>query len=42
VPCLFEAEDLKGYHGIDERLSLANLRLGAQIFFGTTLRAAAR
>ena len=28
VPCLFDAEDLKGYHGIDERLSIENLRLG--------------
>ena len=41
VPCLFDAEDLKGYHGINERLSLANLRLGTQIVFDTTLRAAA-
>src|SRR5579859_2130377 len=42
VPCLFDAEDLKGYHGIDERLSLANLRLGTQIILDTTLRVAAR
>jgi acetylornithine deacetylase/succinyl-diaminopimelate desuccinylase-like protein len=42
VPCLFDAEDLKGYHGINERLSLDNLRLGTQIVFDTTLRAAAR
>jgi acetylornithine deacetylase/succinyl-diaminopimelate desuccinylase-like protein len=42
LPCLFDAEDLKGYHGIDERLSLANLRLGTQIIFDTTLRVAAR
>jgi acetylornithine deacetylase/succinyl-diaminopimelate desuccinylase-like protein len=42
VPCLFDAEDLKGYHGIDERLSLENLRLGTQIVFDTTLRVAAR
>jgi len=42
VPCLFDAEDLKGYHGIDERLSIENLRLGTQIVFDTTLRVAAR
>ena len=42
VPCLFDAEDLKGYHGINERLSVENLRLGTQIVFDTTLRAAAR
>jgi acetylornithine deacetylase/succinyl-diaminopimelate desuccinylase-like protein len=42
VPCLFDAEDLKGYHGIDERLSVDNLRLGTQIIFDTTLRVAGR
>ncbi len=42
VPCLFTAEDLKGYHGIDERLSLDNLRLGCQIVFDTVARVAAR
>lgn len=42
LPCLFDAEDFKGYHGINERLSLDNLRLGAQIIFDTTLRLAAR
>ena len=42
VPCLFDAEDLKGYHGLNERLSLANLRLGTQIILDTTLRVAAR
>jgi acetylornithine deacetylase/succinyl-diaminopimelate desuccinylase-like protein len=36
VPCLFDAEDLKGYHGIDERLSIANLRLGTQIVYDAT------
>ena len=42
VPCLFTAEDLKGYHGIDERLSLENLRLGCQIVFDTVARVATR
>jgi acetylornithine deacetylase/succinyl-diaminopimelate desuccinylase-like protein len=42
VPCLFNADDLKGYHGVDERLSLANLRLGTQIVFDTSVRVAAR
>jgi acetylornithine deacetylase/succinyl-diaminopimelate desuccinylase-like protein len=41
VPCLFTAEDLKGYHGVDERLSVANLRLGTQIIHDLTLRIAA-
>jgi acetylornithine deacetylase/succinyl-diaminopimelate desuccinylase-like protein len=42
LPCLFDAEDLKGYHGINERLSVENLRLGTQIIHATTLRVAAR
>ena len=42
VPCVFTGEDLKGYHGIDERLSLDNLRLGTQIIFDLTARLAAR
>ena len=42
VPGLYTAEDLKGFHGIDERLSIANLRLGAQIAYDLVLRAAAR
>jgi acetylornithine deacetylase/succinyl-diaminopimelate desuccinylase-like protein len=42
LPGLFDADDLKGYHGIDERVSLENLRLGTQIIFGTTLRVAGR
>ncbi len=42
LPGLFDAEDLKGYHGINERVSLDNLRLGTQIILGTTLRVAAR
>ncbi|HEY3058487.1 MAG TPA: M20/M25/M40 family metallo-hydrolase [Chloroflexota bacterium] len=37
VPCLFDAEDLKGYHGIDERLSIENLRLGTMIIYDTVL-----
>ncbi len=40
VPCIFTAEDLKGYHGIDERLSLANLTLGTKIVFDLTARLA--
>ena len=36
VPCLFDAEDLKGYHGLDERLSIDNLRLGTRIVFDAT------
>jgi acetylornithine deacetylase/succinyl-diaminopimelate desuccinylase-like protein len=42
VPCLFTADDLKGYHGIDERLSLDNLHLGTKIVYDLVLRAAAR
>jgi acetylornithine deacetylase/succinyl-diaminopimelate desuccinylase-like protein len=42
VPGLYTADDLKGFHGIDERLSIANLRLGCQIVYDLTLRAAAR
>ena len=41
VPGLFTAEDLKGFHGLDERLSIANLPLGTQIVFDTTRRMAA-
>jgi len=36
VPCLFTAEDLKGYHGLNERLSVENLRLGMRIVFDAT------
>ncbi|MFN8522953.1 MAG: M20/M25/M40 family metallo-hydrolase [Chloroflexota bacterium] len=42
VPGLYNADDMKGYHGIDERLSLANLKLGCQMVFDVTVRAAAR
>jgi acetylornithine deacetylase/succinyl-diaminopimelate desuccinylase-like protein len=42
VPGVFNAEDLKGYHGVNERVSLDNLRLGTQIIFSTTTRIAAR
>jgi acetylornithine deacetylase/succinyl-diaminopimelate desuccinylase-like protein len=42
VPCLFTGEDMKGYHGIDERLSLENLGLGVRIVFDITARMAAR
>jgi acetylornithine deacetylase/succinyl-diaminopimelate desuccinylase-like protein len=37
VPCIFNAEDLKGYHGLNERLSVANLKLGMQIVYDTTI-----
>lgn len=40
VPCLFDAEDLKGYHGVDERLSLENLRLGTRVILDAALRVA--
>ena len=36
----FTAEDLKGYHGIDERLSLENLTLGTKIILDLTARLA--
>jgi acetylornithine deacetylase/succinyl-diaminopimelate desuccinylase-like protein len=42
VPGMFTGEDMKGYHGVDERLSLENLLLGTKIIFDLTLRAAAR
>ena len=42
VPCMFTAEDMKGYHGIDERLSVENLRLGTRIILDLTARVAAR
>ncbi|HET6320230.1 MAG TPA: M20/M25/M40 family metallo-hydrolase, partial [Chloroflexota bacterium] len=41
VPCLFTADDLKGYHGLNERLSVTNLRLGMQIIFDATCEVAA-
>lgn len=40
VPCVFTADDLKGYHGIDERLSLDNLTLGTKIILDLTARLA--
>ena len=40
VPCIFTAEDLKGYHGIDERLSIENLTLGTKIILDLTARLA--
>jgi acetylornithine deacetylase/succinyl-diaminopimelate desuccinylase-like protein len=42
VPCMFDAEDMKGYHGIDERLSIDNLRLGTRIILDLTARVAAK
>jgi acetylornithine deacetylase/succinyl-diaminopimelate desuccinylase-like protein len=42
VPCIFTGEDLKGYHGIDERLSVANLELGTKIILDLVGRLAVR
>jgi acetylornithine deacetylase/succinyl-diaminopimelate desuccinylase-like protein len=42
VPGMFTGEDMKGYHGIDERISQENLLLGCKILFDLTLRAAGR
>jgi len=42
VPGMFDADDMKGYHGIDERIRIENLLLGTKIIFDLTLRAAAR
>jgi acetylornithine deacetylase/succinyl-diaminopimelate desuccinylase-like protein len=42
VPGMFNADDMKGYHGIDERIRVENLLLGCKIVFDLTLRAAAR
>jgi acetylornithine deacetylase/succinyl-diaminopimelate desuccinylase-like protein len=41
VPCLLTAEDHKGYHGLNERLSIENLRLGMRIVYDTTRTVAA-
>ena len=40
VPGMFTADDLKGFHGLNERMSIGNLLLGTQIVYGTTLRVA--
>jgi acetylornithine deacetylase/succinyl-diaminopimelate desuccinylase-like protein len=42
LPCLLTADDLKGYHGIDERLSTDNLTLGTKIILDLTARLATR
>jgi acetylornithine deacetylase/succinyl-diaminopimelate desuccinylase-like protein len=42
VPAMYTGEDMKGFHGIDERLSIENLLLGTKIVFDLTLRTAAR
>jgi acetylornithine deacetylase/succinyl-diaminopimelate desuccinylase-like protein len=42
VPTMLTAEDRKGFHGLDERLSIENLLLGTKIVHDLTLRAAAR
>jgi hypothetical protein len=39
---MFTGEDMKGYHGIDERISTENLLLGCKIVFDLALRTAAR
>jgi acetylornithine deacetylase/succinyl-diaminopimelate desuccinylase-like protein len=41
VPGMFTADDLKGFHGLNERLSVDNLLLGTQIVYDATLRMAA-
>jgi acetylornithine deacetylase/succinyl-diaminopimelate desuccinylase-like protein len=41
VPGMFTADDMKGFHGVDERLSVDNLSLGTKIVYETALRAAA-
>ncbi|MBV9599047.1 MAG: M20/M25/M40 family metallo-hydrolase [Chloroflexi bacterium] len=40
VPGIFTAEDLKGFHGLDERMSIDNLVLGTKIVHAATLRVA--
>ena len=42
VPGLFTTDDVKGFHGLDERLSIENLSLGTRIVYDLVLRAAAR
>src|SRR4051794_17158567 len=42
VPTMLTAEDRKGFHGLDERLTIENLLLGTKIIHDLTLRAAAR
>jgi acetylornithine deacetylase/succinyl-diaminopimelate desuccinylase-like protein len=42
VPTMLTAEDRKGFHGLDERLSVENLLLGTKVLHDLTLRAAAR
>lgn len=40
VPGMFSADDLKGFHGVDERMAVENLRLGTQVIYDATLRIA--
>jgi acetylornithine deacetylase/succinyl-diaminopimelate desuccinylase-like protein len=42
MPCLLTEDDLKGFHGIDERLSIANLELGTRVVHDAVLTVAAR
>jgi acetylornithine deacetylase/succinyl-diaminopimelate desuccinylase-like protein len=41
LPGLFTADELKGYHGVDERMPISNLLLGTQIIYDAILRIAA-
>jgi acetylornithine deacetylase/succinyl-diaminopimelate desuccinylase-like protein len=38
VPGMFSADDLKGFHGVDERMAVENLRLGTQVIYDAALR----
>jgi acetylornithine deacetylase/succinyl-diaminopimelate desuccinylase-like protein len=40
VPGMFTADELKGFHGVDERMAVANVRLGTQIIFDATVAVA--
>jgi len=37
-PAIITPDELARFHGIDERISIENLRLGVQIFYETLLR----
>lgn len=41
VPGMFTADDLKGFHGLNERLSIDNLLLGTKIVYDASRRLAA-
>jgi acetylornithine deacetylase/succinyl-diaminopimelate desuccinylase-like protein len=40
MPVLLTTEEVGGVHGHDERISIANLRLGTQLLLDTVRRAA--